>query len=229
MHSGQWLTQIRICVEKNNIWIKSTNGPEQLIALLVCVGLQLCHWLVLLDEFEELWWIQLRVTTVKLLQTDRDRQTWVYISSNHFDKVFGIWNEHVTNWVQWKFVHLYKCTDTTVNSEVPHATLKKKNTSSKCNPESTILCRTGWYPISSNFQVILSYTSSFRIRPYLKPADVAQLLQLRRFIWAVASVRSMEPGQGGHRRAITQEEDCSVLLWARRNRGSTARPLQIDV
>lgn len=58
---------------------KSTNRPEQVVALLVCVGVQLCHWLVLLDEFEELWGVQLRISAVKLLQ--RHKQMVVYISS----------------------------------------------------------------------------------------------------------------------------------------------------
>lgn len=42
--------------------------PEQPVALLVGVGLQLCHRLVLLDEFEELGGVQLGIAAVKLLQ-----------------------------------------------------------------------------------------------------------------------------------------------------------------
>lgn len=58
---------------------KSGNGPEQVVALLVWVGVQLCHRLVLLDEFEELCGVQLRISVVKLLQ--RHGQMVVYISS----------------------------------------------------------------------------------------------------------------------------------------------------
>lgn len=65
-NSVQWLTWIKSKITQ--ILRKCTNPPEQLVALLVCVGLQLCHWLVLLDEFEELWGVHLRITTVKLLQ-----------------------------------------------------------------------------------------------------------------------------------------------------------------
>lgn len=71
----------------NTLRCKSPNVPEQVVALLVCVGLQLCHWLVLLDEFEELWGVQLRISAVKLLQ--RHGQTVVYICSPPVNSEFN--------------------------------------------------------------------------------------------------------------------------------------------
>lgn len=47
---------------------KNTHWPEQFVALLVCVRLQLHNRVILLDELEQLWGVQLGVTVIIRLQ-----------------------------------------------------------------------------------------------------------------------------------------------------------------
>lgn len=145
---------------------KSTNPPEQLVALLVRVGLQLCHWLVLLDEFEELCGVHLRITTVKLLQ--RHGETRGYNTRPPVMSVYGCvlgivlvvrMIITVSHWVQQPRLISY------------------------------VLILSGW------FCVFPQPTPLASIRSYLQPTEVSQvtrLLQDGMFIWAVTSVRSLE-------------------------------------
>ena len=84
-----------------------THQPEQLVALLVCVGLQLHNRLILLDEFEQLWGVQLRITVVIWLREPGQRSISENITYFWKKSVKPIRTEHRT------------CGDTTFSVAAP--------------------------------------------------------------------------------------------------------------
>lgn len=88
--------------------------PEQLVALLVRVGLHLHDWTVVLDEFEQLGGVQLRVTVVVRLQkhgktrTDKPHALVAYKTVEYYQcqmTMFFSWNYNEGSRIKTKTQH----------------------------------------------------------------------------------------------------------------------------